>query len=613
MGVEGLWGLVEGCNRSVKLEGLGQKKLAVDASIWIYQFLRGMEGKGGGGGGGSGRTVKNSHIVGFFWRICKLLFFNIHPVFVFDGPAPALKRQTMAARKAKNLQAQTDLDAANAMIMDTKLRMHALRAVEENSLSSSALAGDQDPLENEAADYDDDDDDDHHSKGKKRTTSLERKEKKKRAPTSTKARTTAAAVVSQYQERDLFELPPLPDHHLFMHSSSSDDFEAVNDDDGDDEGNTIHDELNPVKMDDETLDSLPPRVQLEIVSELQSKSRETSWSRLKEMVNKAPTQIDFSKQQILNTLRRNELTKKLDLVRDRVNKEHFSKGVDARRIVSSETKEYVLMQRGDPAAHQSSGEEDETDATSEESSGDSDYEKRQKRKRLKRLSDLQEDPEPAKLFLSESDHENTEEGSWGDHTSGGYFAEESPKPRTASLEVLNDKQVLKAIKPFSTISDVPLPAMSHSPPQRELETPQVESESEFEDVPDYSCPAAPPSPSRLPFQTQAEPRTASLVAQSPLLSQQTDFEILATPSRKETQRQVLSSLILFFTQMVELLYCSSESLRSARHPFLTKFSRILMSGCKSIRRALKSTLAFLTRSLNTSNFLLLTSKIDWLL
>lgn len=45
--------------------------------------------------------MRNSHVVGFFRRICKLLFFGIKPVFVFDGGAPILKRQTISGRKAR--------------------------------------------------------------------------------------------------------------------------------------------------------------------------------------------------------------------------------------------------------------------------------------------------------------------------------------------------------------------------------------------------------------------------------------------------------------------------------------------------------------------------------
>jgi DNA excision repair protein ERCC-5 len=92
MGVTGLWTVVQPCARPIKIETLNRKRLAVDASIWIYQFLKAVRDK-------EGNALRNSHVVGFFRRICKLLFFGIKPVFVFDGGAPALKRQTISQRK----------------------------------------------------------------------------------------------------------------------------------------------------------------------------------------------------------------------------------------------------------------------------------------------------------------------------------------------------------------------------------------------------------------------------------------------------------------------------------------------------------------------------------
>ncbi|KAF2814895.1 PIN domain-like protein [Mytilinidion resinicola] len=94
MGVTGLWTVLQPCARPIKIETLNKKRLAVDASIWIYQFLKAVRDK-------EGNALRNSHIVGFFRRICKLLFFGIKPVFVFDGGAPTLKRQTINNRKQR--------------------------------------------------------------------------------------------------------------------------------------------------------------------------------------------------------------------------------------------------------------------------------------------------------------------------------------------------------------------------------------------------------------------------------------------------------------------------------------------------------------------------------
>ncbi|KAJ4397267.1 DNA repair protein rad2 [Gnomoniopsis smithogilvyi] len=94
MGVQGLWQVVQPCARPTNLATLNRKRLAVDASIWIYQFLKAVRDK-------EGNALRNSHVVGFFRRICKLLWFGIKPVFVFDGGAPALKRATLQGRRRR--------------------------------------------------------------------------------------------------------------------------------------------------------------------------------------------------------------------------------------------------------------------------------------------------------------------------------------------------------------------------------------------------------------------------------------------------------------------------------------------------------------------------------
>ncbi|KAI1264831.1 PIN domain-like protein [Xylariaceae sp. FL1019] len=94
MGVNGLWTVIQPCARPTNLATLNRKRLAVDASIWIYQFLKAVRDK-------EGNALRNSHVVGFFRRICKLLWFGIRPVFVFDGGAPDLKRKTITGRKQR--------------------------------------------------------------------------------------------------------------------------------------------------------------------------------------------------------------------------------------------------------------------------------------------------------------------------------------------------------------------------------------------------------------------------------------------------------------------------------------------------------------------------------
>lgn len=106
MGVKSLWSLLTPVGRPVmcvhniphsfhhlltsrvRLETMEGKVMAIDSSIWIYQFQATMRDK-------EGRALTNAHVLGFLRRISKLLFYGIRPVFVFDGGAPVLKRSTL--------------------------------------------------------------------------------------------------------------------------------------------------------------------------------------------------------------------------------------------------------------------------------------------------------------------------------------------------------------------------------------------------------------------------------------------------------------------------------------------------------------------------------------
>jgi DNA excision repair protein ERCC-5 len=118
MGVTGLWTVVQPCARPIKLETLNKKRLAVDASIWIYQFLKAVRDK-------EGNALRNSHVVGFFRRICKLLYFGVKPVFVFDGGAPALKRSTIAGRKRRRDGRREDAVRTAGRLLAVQMRKRA--------------------------------------------------------------------------------------------------------------------------------------------------------------------------------------------------------------------------------------------------------------------------------------------------------------------------------------------------------------------------------------------------------------------------------------------------------------------------------------------------------
>lgn len=149
MGVHGLWELLAPVGRRVSVETLAGKKLAIgtttlaltlfltlkphehsifisrimncipDASIWMVQFMKAMRDE-------KGEMIRNAHLLGFFRRICKLLFLRTKPVFVFDGATPALKRRTVIARRRQrdNAQAKVRKTAEKLLLNQVRLVFH---------------------------------------------------------------------------------------------------------------------------------------------------------------------------------------------------------------------------------------------------------------------------------------------------------------------------------------------------------------------------------------------------------------------------------------------------------------------------------------------------------
>ncbi|GKY98340.1 hypothetical protein MPSEU_000791600 [Mayamaea pseudoterrestris] len=98
MGVKGLWQLLLPIGRRISIETLEGQVLAVDASIWLTQFLKAMRDPE------TGKVQPAAHLKGFFRRLCRLLYHNIKPVLVFDGPTPQVKAAELAARRRRREQ-----------------------------------------------------------------------------------------------------------------------------------------------------------------------------------------------------------------------------------------------------------------------------------------------------------------------------------------------------------------------------------------------------------------------------------------------------------------------------------------------------------------------------
>lgn len=119
MGIKGLAKLLSDeapdCVREVPLSSLQGRKIAIDASMAIYQFLIAVRSNAGGNASvmltnEKGETT--SHVQGLFNRTVRFLSEGIRPVFVFDGKPPSFKNHELTKRRAKAKEASAKLKQA---------------------------------------------------------------------------------------------------------------------------------------------------------------------------------------------------------------------------------------------------------------------------------------------------------------------------------------------------------------------------------------------------------------------------------------------------------------------------------------------------------------------
>lgn len=95
MGIKGLTGLLsQHAPKAIKehdIKTLFGRKVAIDASMSIYQFLIAVRQKDGELlTNDAGETT--SHLMGFFYRTIRIVENGIKPAYIFDGKPPELKK-----------------------------------------------------------------------------------------------------------------------------------------------------------------------------------------------------------------------------------------------------------------------------------------------------------------------------------------------------------------------------------------------------------------------------------------------------------------------------------------------------------------------------------------
>ncbi|VDI25440.1 flap endonuclease-1, partial [Mytilus galloprovincialis] len=114
MGILGLTKLLgdhaPGCMKEQEIKNYFGRKVAIDASMCIYQFLIAVRQDGSQLMNEDGETT--SHLMGMFYRSIRMLEHGIKPVYVFDGKPPDMKSGELEKRKERREEAQKALEKA---------------------------------------------------------------------------------------------------------------------------------------------------------------------------------------------------------------------------------------------------------------------------------------------------------------------------------------------------------------------------------------------------------------------------------------------------------------------------------------------------------------------
>ncbi|KOX78784.1 hypothetical protein WN51_08543 [Melipona quadrifasciata] len=282
MGVYGLWRLLDTTGKQVPLETLEGKILAIDISIWIHQVLQGYQDR-------FGNPKPNAHLIGLFHRICKLLYYKIKPVFVFDGGVPMLKKNTIALRRkqksmAKNKAQQMRTELINNLIKHSTVKT-ALNTEKQNTTNDSPEV--------------------------------------------------IINLQSKQSMDDMYKLPNMPSTSK-MESSQNDDFNSDSSDEPSPRKQTKWiGNIHNVDVTSNEFKALPADVRYEILTDLKETRKQSSWGRLHEMPEESN---EFSGFQMKRLLKRRFVQQSL---------EHAEKEMGGKTLTLDEL-EKLLKEQGIP-------------------------------------------------------------------------------------------------------------------------------------------------------------------------------------------------------------------------------------------------------------------------
>lgn len=142
MGIKGLFKVISdhapGAVRTVDWPLLSGRKVAIDASMSLYQFLVAVR-QTDGMQLSSGDGTETSHLIGMFYRTIRLIEHGVLPVYVFDGKPPELKRDELDKRLQLREAADAQREAAETAADAARFARRTVHATQEHNAEAQRL------------------------------------------------------------------------------------------------------------------------------------------------------------------------------------------------------------------------------------------------------------------------------------------------------------------------------------------------------------------------------------------------------------------------------------------------------------------------------------------
>ncbi|KAG8183978.1 hypothetical protein JTE90_007411 [Oedothorax gibbosus] len=307
MGVLGLWQLLAPVGQPVALESLENKIFAVDISIWLNQAIKGYRDSQGG-------SLPNAHLLSLFSRLCKLLFYRIRPIIVFDGGFPELKKQTIINRQNRRAAVKQSSRDIGMKILTNYVASQNLGKGSGETNSKNIIK----PKEN--------------------------------------------------RREEIYQLPPLPEPIQQGFSESAEDLVEWKFTNFSKEDIKY---LNKIDIESDDFNDLPPDVKQEILSTLKESRRHRTWEQSQELPEDSD---EFSNFQLQGLLKKRNLSRKLEQVQKDLRQisaadfvaQYTSDHVlgETNKIMSDDCSHYVLLKKIMKSADSTSKSEDSGEASS---------------------------------------------------------------------------------------------------------------------------------------------------------------------------------------------------------------------------------------------------------